>query len=341
MDEIHAPAPRQLLGREQVLRPAPANLKEGDEALFQHEYAREIGPTVLLEKREVHVLANGFLISRGLLLPESFVNPPRGGRRLKAFARMIQYRVFSRESRVSRALFVTDEFSNGYFHWICDVLPRLEALGSAGAAGRTLLVPAMANFHYVPQTIEPFTMADVRLLDWAERVFCRELLVVSPAAPTGNYRSSLMGALRNRMRGHFGARSAGRRIYISRGGAAVRRIANEEEILPLLERFGFETIRTEGLSFAEQVRAIGSASVLASNHGAGLTNMCWMRPGSKVLELRKDGDRDNNCYYSLAAALGIRYHYLCCRATPEHSEAHTADLLVDGPRLEGELAALG
>src|SRR5208337_5570234 len=103
-------------------------------------------------------------------------------------------------------------------HWIGEVLPRLEALGSSEAEARTLLVPAMADFDYARQSLEPYGLRDVRFLAWSERVSCRDLLVVPPVAPTGNYRPAVMSALRDRMRRYFGASPGGRRLYISRAG---------------------------------------------------------------------------------------------------------------------------
>jgi capsular polysaccharide biosynthesis protein len=324
-----------------VKRPPPVNLKPGDENLFQHEYVREIGPALVRELRDVEALPNGFLIAGGRLVREALVGAPRGIRALKAQARMLQYRLLARQTTIARGVWVTDEFSNGYFHWICDVLPRLEAVGMDAVRGRTLLVPAMADYSYCAHSLEAFKLENTRCFPWSERVRAGELLVVGPAAPTGNFRPSHMIALRERMRRRFGAGAPGRKLYISRARAPGRRIANEEEVGAVFLRHGYERIAPEELSFDEQVRIAGSASVLAGNHGAGLTNMCWMVPGTTVLELRRQGDRHNNCYYSLAAALGIGYRYLACSAADERQPTHVADLVVDLHRLETELAMIG
>jgi capsular polysaccharide biosynthesis protein len=202
----------------------------------------------------------------------------------------------------------------------------------------------MADFDYARQSLTPYGIGDIHFLSWSERVSCGSLLVVPPVAPTGNYRPALMSELRDRMRRWFGAEpvdpSVGRRLYVSRAGSMVRRIANESDILPVLERFGFERIQTEHLSLAEQVRLVGSASILIGNHGAGLTHACWMLPGSSLFELRRHGDRANNCYYSLAGALGISYRYLTCKAADERKSTHSADLVVDPALLHTELAAM-
>ena len=326
-----------LLDPEIVRRPVPANLRAGDDGLFVHEYQRRIEAAVVWDTYRVIALPNGFLLKQGRILREGFSAPPRTVRVLKAGLRAAQHLLSTRAIRVDRGLWITDEYSNGYFHWVCDVLPRLEALGTQGCSGRTLVIPAMADQGYVEESLEPYGLGQVQVLSWRDRAFCRQLRLVGAVAPTGNYRPELMRALRERMRSHFGVEGGSRRIYISRAGASFRRIANETEILPLLERFGFQSVRAEHLSFSEQIRVIGSASVLVSNHGAGLTHQCWMKPGTTVLELRRAGDRIDNCYYALAGALGITYRYQACRAVDDRLPTHAADLVVDLRQLAAEL----
>lgn len=329
---------RPLLGAETVHRPAPANIVSGDDGLFTHEHTREIAPTALLGLQDAELLPNGFLIRKGRRVQETVVDALRGRRALIAAARVGQYRLLAQRTTVGRALLVTDEFSNGFFHWIGDVLPRLEVVPPEELAARTLAVPAMADYSYSRETLVPYGLESIRYLAWNERLFCSDLAVVTQVAPTGNYRPSVMARLRRRMRAFFGAVDGGRRLYVSRAHAGRRRVANEAELLPILKRFGFERVSIERLSFAEQVRLAGSASILLGNHGAGLTHACWLPPGAVLFELRRTGDRENNCYYSLAGALGLKYHYLNCRAENDRKATHDADIVVDVPRLETELA---
>ncbi len=331
----------ELLVSESVVRRLPANLRSGDEPLFRREYERTLSPPSMLRAGDVEALPNGFLLSNGRLLREPTAEPLRGLRAVKAKLRRIQYGLSTGRSDCMSGLWITDESSNGFFHWICDVLPRLELVPALEASRRTLIVPAMAAFPYVEPSLEPFGLSKVMIMSWSQRLACRDLMVVSTTAPTGNYRPALMRSLRDRFRGHFDVKVGTRRLYISRSAAPNRRIVNEAEVNPVLRKYGFESIQTERLSFPDQVRLIGSAAVLVGNHGAGLTNMCWMRPGTTVMELRREGDVIDNCYFSLASALDIEYRYLTAAAVNPRVEAHRADLVVDIARLEQELAALG
>jgi capsular polysaccharide biosynthesis protein len=159
-------------------------------------------------------------------------------------------------------------------------------------------------------------------------------------APTGNYRPAVMNGLRERFRRRFKSSGQGSRIYASRALARLRRIENETDVHAVFERHGFERIFLEHLSFEEQVKRIGSASMLAGNHGAGLANMIWMQPGGVVLELRNSGDAQNNCFFSLASALGIGYRYMNCDPADKHESAHKANLRVDVQVLDRQLQAL-
>ena len=116
-----------------------------------------------------------------------------------------------------------------------------------------------------------------------------------------------------------------------------RRIVNEPAILPILAKFGFEIVRLERFSFADQVRMLAETEFLVSNHGAGLTNMLFMATGQSILELRNDRDAHNNCYFALASAAGLRYFYQLCRPSDPVAPTHSADLVVDVFALERTL----
>jgi capsular polysaccharide biosynthesis protein len=323
-----------------VQRQPPRNLIPTDASLFAEETVRHFAETCLHRLSGVHVSSTGYLSRSWRPIPQGFAEIPSGMRGARILARGVwQSATSSRSPAVARGLFVTDESSNGFFHWVCDVLPRLEALlahEKEELVSRCLIVPAMAMFPYVHESLLPYPVDGMKTVDPRERVPCDDLLVVPPLAPTGNYRPKYLELLRKRMRSFFSVPPSGRRIFISRAQAPRRRIANEKDLGPVLRNHGFEQVVLEDLSFSEQVRLAGSASVLAGSHGAGLTNMCWLTAGSRVLELRRRGDAANNCYFSLASALDLPYWYLQCDAVRPASDAHVGDLLAD-PRALGRV----
>jgi len=74
------------------------------------------------------------------------------------------------------------------------------------------------------------------------------------------------------------------RLYISRNDARLRRVSNEEQLLPLLEARGFQRLTLRGLSIARQVQLFRQAETIVAPHGAGLAHSAWCKPGTKIVE---------------------------------------------------------
>jgi len=338
----------QLAGEEIVARIPPVPLGHVDESLFAHEYSRSFQATRLHEIGMCRILPNGFLMDAWSLLPrlETFSVPPRRFQHIKNALKVVIGNLRrTRKIHIHEpVLFVTDEHSNGYFHWIADVLARLELFvmvhGSQALHDFTLVVPAMANFPYSLESLAPYNLGKVVVLGVNERAYCRNVSLISPVAPTGNFRPQVMQAMRQRFSIYFKTGKAFRKIFISRTNAPRRKIDNEVDLLTMLKKHGFELVVLEQLTFGDQVKMLAEASVMIGLHGAGLVNMNWMTKGSKVLELRFRADNHNNCYYAQASALGLHYHYLLVDKTDPASDVHNADASVDPQALDQLLRAL-
>jgi capsular polysaccharide biosynthesis protein len=136
------------------------------------------------------------------------------------------------------------------------------------------------------------------------------------------------------------AQDAPRRIYLSRRGAATRRLANEDELLPLLEQHGFVAVHAETLSATEQLALFQSAEVILGVEGAALVNLLIAPAHAKVGVIVADGLYRPRHYY-ISAPIGQDFTYLC--AKPDYaSHAALAECDVTLPResLQAFLATL-
>lgn len=104
--------------------------------------------------------------------------------------------------------------------------------------------------------------------------------------------------------------SSPERIYVSRERSTGRRIKNETELRLLLEEFGFTTIYSETLTFSEQVRIFSGASHIVAPHGAGLTNIVFCKPNTKILELFHPFYA-SPAYFYVARSCGLDYSIGC------------------------------
>jgi len=66
-------------------------------------------------------------------------------------------------------------------------------------------------------------------------------------------------------------------------------IVNEDEIHGLATERGFELVRLETLTLAEQIRLFGETRFVTGVHDAGFSNIVFSQPGTRVLELVKKG----------------------------------------------------
>jgi hypothetical protein len=106
----------------------------------------------------------------------------------------------------------------------------------------------------------------------------------------------------------------GRRVYVSRDDARLRRVLNEKRLLPRLEALGFERAVLGDLPIARQVALFRQADIVVAPHGAGLAHIAWCKPGTRIVEFfpSPDGPRGRvrNAtydYWLLSQLLGLDY----------------------------------
>ena len=327
-------------------RKLPVNFNQDDLSIFSHELERVIPQTKLLKLHNVGVSAEGILFQKGKMLPQSFAFPANreNWKRRSVLKFILSNYLFRRRRRFDReSAWVVDDWSAGYFHWLADVLPRLFTIRERLKDLVLLLPYKYKELEFVQASLQPFTVGSVEYIDASEVLLSRKLIVPTQTAPSGHYNEELIREVRNLLVGFYASgprETPGDRVYISRSLAPKRRIFNEEEAIEVLREFNFHIIRPEDHSFAEQVRIASQARCLVSNHGAGLTNMLFMSPGTSVLELRHANDRINNCYFTLASALNLNYYYQSCEPENRGEDPHTGDLKVDSRALRANIESM-
>jgi hypothetical protein len=331
--------------RESTLkRKPPVNLRPEDLWLFEYAPEYETPPSAsVLELENVWASSDGLLFKRGRILPESFVVPAN----LEQWTKLSIWKFLARNYLLKKrrrfqpaAAWITDDWSYGYYHWFADTLPRLYTIRDRINDLVLLLPYNYEKLSFVRPSLAPFGVKRLEFVKQGEALLCRKLIVPMHTAHTGNHDDKVIRGVRDLLTGSDAEQRQAPprgRVYISRGKASIRRINNEAEVIEVLREFDFEVFHFEDQSFAEQVRIASGARYLVSNHGAGLTNMLFMSPGTNVLELRNKTDWLDNCYFTLASALNLRYFYQTCEAENADENPHSANLLVDTDALRRNL----
>jgi capsular polysaccharide biosynthesis protein len=338
---------RTLYDETVAKRRLPVNLDQNDLALFEGELERVIPATRLLKFSDVLVSTEGLLFKGMQILRESFAFPYhldewRSRSVLKFLA--TNYAVRRQRKVEQQATWITDYWSTGYFHWLADALTRLFVVRDELGDGVLLLPGDYEGREHVQSSLRAFGVSNLDFVRRHEVVRCRSLVTPSHTAPSGHFNDQAIRGVRDVLLVAYGdprrENGADKRLYISRNRAGRRRIVNEDEVTPVLRDFGFETVCAEELSFEQQVKTFSLARYIVSNHGAGLTNMLFMKDGGSVLELRHKTDCINNCYFTMSSALGVNYFYQTCAPQEPSANPHEAHLLVDVDQLEKNLTLL-
>jgi capsular polysaccharide biosynthesis protein len=238
----------------------------------------------------------------------------------------------------------------GYCHWLLEELPRLLALPKR--AGAQVILHAGA---------EPMRAAWARRGGTERCVAVRRsqhhrvasLVVPALAAEAGAPNPESVGAVREfaadlptSSSGVVTTGAGAERIYISRQRAARRRVINEDEIWRALEAEGFVRVFLEELAWADQIAVMRLARVVVAVHGAGLANLLFCAPGTRVVEMVNQA-YFNPVFWRLSAVCGLDYRPVLdaserWRQEPlgEDRRRNKDDLLADVARVVAAATAL-
>ena len=99
-----------------------------------------------------------------------------------------------------------------------------------------------------------------------------------------------------------------RKIFISRDDAPARRLINADQVFMALQ--GWETVTLTGMNIKQQIDLFSEASHVISTHGAGLANLIWCQPDTKVIEISQHELIDKKVYPVLSHHLGLSHNLL-------------------------------
>ena len=258
----------------------PAALGAPETVHFPAAYAAAL-PDVLLLEGEGYVIAGGRLV-----LDLS----PQIGRDARDHAALLRWRRPPPVTLDAPALVLTGVDLRNHYHWLFDALPRHDVALRAGLRWRKVIAPSatpaqracLARLRIDPATLVP--------PPWERQYRMREALLGSfvslPDAPGPAAVEFLRRLFADCL--HRDA-SLPARIFVSRRDAPRRRLVNDAAVRALLEPRGFSVLALETMTLDDQVRAFANAEVVVAPHGAGLANLAFVRPGTRVVELLSGG----------------------------------------------------
>ncbi len=253
-------------------------------------------------------------------------------------------------------------FSDGYYHWLIEAIPRLLSLREHWGEYRLIIPDGVPN-PWFADWLQEISGGNCVVLRRGGLV-ARQVVFQHCGQRIDQFSPHAIQLLANYFTTRFGCadRPDGpRKVFISRARAGHRKLINEPQVLDCLTQRGFVSLILEEMSFADQVRAFAAADIVISIHGAGLANAVFMHPNTRLMELTQSprvdrtrwrGDESryllNPCFRGLAYIRNVQHAVLFCEphfaSTPNEVLSRlgplAANLLVDVRALSRKLDEL-
>lgn len=314
----------------------PARMRQEDSAYFDYKVEK----TDLLniyQGSNIFIDNEGYVFNALKIFPVSFFLRDKI-EAYTAIKHIYKSRLTKEKKVIAEGVWVYDIWINGYFHWFSDALHRYFQITETINKKPPLVLPErLKKYPYILDSLQLLEIPAIWIGTF-ELVVVKQLYLIDYLPCPGTFTLSAMNTLRDKVVTACRTKpQQEKRIYISRAKAKIRKVLNEEQILPLLHSFGFQVCFLEDLDWTDQVVLLSNASILIGLHGAGLTNMLWMPKQSKVIEIRMESSYEQWCYYELAATCNHDYSYLLCKPGEEHAAPHNGNVWIDVAKLESQL----
>lgn len=190
------------------------------------------------------------------------------------------------------------------WHWMAEGLPKLLALESIGYTGQYIVTDTPV----VRQFLEMLGIAPERQLSGSGSYRIKRLML--PQRLSGfdlvDY-MPLVEMTRGKLLERVGRLDGEKRVYVRR--IVRRKPVNEDDVLAVLENFGFEIMVPEDFSIAEQLRYMTNAACSVMAHGANAALTLMQPPRSAVVEFFSNRYVSYNNLHAVRL-LRLRYHPL-------------------------------
>lgn len=177
-----------------------------------------------------------------------------------------------------------------YFTWMMQILPCLELLRLSGVTIDHIDKLALwTSFNtYQKQTLDILGIPEKKVISIPQNPYIQAKNLIVPSSIVKSELRSPQWACQFLKKTFapidFDTKNK-QRLYISRSKAPVRKVLNELEVLTFLQKYDFTSVVLEELPIQEQANLLANAEVIISPHGAGLVNMVFCQPGTKILEI--------------------------------------------------------
>jgi capsular polysaccharide biosynthesis protein len=231
-----------------------------------------------------------------------------------------------------------------YGHWLVDCAAVIAMMSAAGLPDGTAIIigcyddPVMERV--VRQTIERVAPRTEILVHSDDEIWeCDALWYFAPLHVPPLFKlPGALHTLRAKLIPTAGLQSPARRLFISRGGRT-RLLLNENELLGLCVKHGFELVYPDRLSLTDQAALFHEAQIVVGVKGAALTNAIFLPPGAAQIVL-SPGDFPDPFFWDICGQIDVSYLEIFGTAVGGRRTG-TNDFRISADRLQTALSLVG
>ncbi len=214
---------------------------------------------------------------------------------------------------IDTAFYLDHSISGHFGHFIGDCLPRLYALDVCRAlfGNVKVIIAGRAEVDFHTHLLNAAGVPSRDIVRINSLVRCKRLLLATQSFGVEHYASPTSARMWATMRDRSAPRDVTLpdRIYLSRVGVPIRKLADEGAIERIFERLGFTIIRPENLRVESQIALVSNARLIAGPGGSGMFNLAFQgRMRSAFLLVWENFIQLSEMLFSAGRGCDIWYH---------------------------------
>tara|TARA_B100000902_G_C27300667_1_gene912591 strand:+ start:1275 stop:2399 length:1125 start_codon:yes stop_codon:yes gene_type:complete len=187
---------------------------------------------------------------------------------------------------------------NNYSHWLLDMLPKFRLYKEFFKFEDLEYIYLNKVKDYQKSSLNLLGLQNVKLIDSDKfrHLECKELIATHHPSYFQGYILDqaqfvpkwIIEWIRDTFLDKSDEINSNGKIFIDRSGSSFNhcQIINHSEVKDFLKKKDFEIIKTENLSFKQQINLFKKAKIIVSAHGAGLANLSFCEKNCNVIEIR-------------------------------------------------------
>ncbi len=182
-------------------------------------------------------------------------------------------------------IILTSPHADNFFHWMLDVLPRFwfnDAFPEM--KNMTIILPDNIQTPYWEEFLKIIGKERSYYICKDGPISCKRAYIPSLSSGCSPKQIKFVEKFLTESFGVSTSPTRKKKIYISRTDAEKRKIRNEDDVLEVLEEYGFEKVILTELSMKEQIELFREVDIVVAPHGAGNSNMIFADEGATLIE---------------------------------------------------------